>query len=89
MDHLLSLEDIRKLARECRKKKQLSQYATAAELNVGQADIEQAEHSTGGELLEIQLRMIREIGGYEVEGPFYRIAEDAVPDASGLDEGDQ
>ena len=76
MDRLFAEEEIRALARESRKKKRLSQYAAAAELNVGQPDIEAAEHSTGEPHLETQPRMIREIGGYDVEGPFYRISEE-------------
>lgn len=73
MSHLLKLEELQRLARRARSDKGLSQYAAAAELNVGQTDIAGAEHSSDGEFLEVQLRMIRELGGYTIEGPFFRL----------------
>lgn len=74
MESLLNLGEIRVKAKESRVTSGLSQYSAAEKLGVSQGAITGAENTTGGKFLRLQIRMIEELGGVEVEGPYYKIS---------------
>lgn len=64
-----------KTAHAARKAAKLTQVEAAKRLGVNQASISQAENDDSGVMLKLQRRMIEELAGWKVEGPFWRITK--------------
>jgi predicted XRE-type DNA-binding protein len=66
---LITREQLMQLAKKARKEADLDQGEVAAELEVSQGAVSQAETNAEGSLDELRKRIVRRYLGIEVEGP--------------------
>jgi DNA-binding XRE family transcriptional regulator len=62
--------DLAVFARDVRRQASLTQKDVAIRLGVRQSSVSQAETASDTRMIELCLRIIREIGGYEIEPGF-------------------
>lgn len=68
-ESMLAKTELSEVAREARQAAGLTQTQAAERLGVNQATVSRAENDTSGSLVKLQCRLIREIGGWECDGP--------------------
>ena len=70
---MLSPSELPKAAFEARQRAQLTQADAAVRLGVSQPTVSKAEHDTTGRYVGLQMRMMQELAGWQVEGPLWRL----------------
>lgn len=73
------VRDLPETARVAREKLGLSHEEAAAVLETSPVMLEKAESQTYRHLFKLRRRILEELTGYTLEGPFYRIKKKAAP----------
>lgn len=63
------------LARQVRHEREMTQQQVADRLGVTKASVSRVERNAGGSYLNLQKRILSEIGGYRLRGPLWEITE--------------
>jgi len=66
-------DQLASLAKQARTGAGLTQAAAAERMGVAQPTLAQAENEPQRSLSKLRRRMIAELGGFELEGPFWRL----------------
>lgn len=70
-------EELPRIAREARQSAGLTQQEVADKLGVANPSVSRAETRPGGRYLNLQRRIIEEIGGWELRGPLWEVERSA------------
>ena len=70
---MLSPSELPKAAFEARQTARLTQADAAVRLGVSQPTVSKAEHDATGRYVSLQMRMMQELAGWQVEGPLWRL----------------
>ncbi len=71
---IMHQDDLPALAREVRTEAQMTQQEVADKLGVTKASVSRAERIPSGSYLNLQKRILSEIGGFKLEGPLWRVS---------------
>lgn len=75
-DTFIQQTELTILAREARESAGLTQMEAADRLGIKQANISRAENDSSGRYLSLQLRMIRELAGWTIDGPYWKVEKE-------------
>ena len=70
---MLSPSELPKAAFQARQTARLTQAEAAVHLGVSQPTVSKAENDATGRYVSLQMRMMQELAGWQVEGPLWRL----------------